>query len=124
MCFIYNTCEFLNWWPFVFKFTCFYFFLLMLFIASRFDFELSHFQLHEKWKFECAKTINRPSICKLQLIGHFVGFDTTTHIATIHDCEVLILVLMIIYTKLTLIVVLVVEHVAIIAPRLGVFGCW
>ncbi len=51
-----------------------------------------------------------------------MGFDTTTHIATIHDCEVLMLVLMIIYTKLTLIVVLVVEHVAIVAPRLGSLG--
>ncbi len=54
-----------------------------------------------------------------------MGFDTTTHIATIYDCEVLMLVLMIVYNKLTLIVVVVVvvEHVANVAPKLGVFGC-
>ncbi len=60
----------------------------------------------------------------MQLVGNFVGFDTTTHIATIYDCEVLMIVLMIVYNKLTLIVVVVVEHVANVAPRLGVFGCW
>jgi hypothetical protein len=51
-----------------------------------------------------------PHFKNLQLIGNFVGFDTTTHIATIYDCEGLMLVLMIIYNKLTLIVVVVVEH--------------
>lgn len=86
--------------------------------------------------FECAKTIFgfylivcthnmlmliiNPQFKNLQLIGNFVGFDTTTHIATIYDCEVLMLMLMIIYNKLTLIVV---EHVAIIAPGLGVLRC-
>ncbi len=49
-----------------------------------------------------------------------MGFDTTTHIATIYDCAVLMLVLMIIYNKLTLIVV---EHVATIAPGLVVLRC-
>jgi hypothetical protein len=35
-----------------------------------------------------------PQFKNLQLIGNFVGFDTTTHIATIYDCEVLMHVLM------------------------------
>ncbi len=48
-----------------------------------------------------------------------MGFDTTTHITIVYDCENLMVFFMII--KLTSIVV--VEPIAIVALRLGVFGC-
>ncbi len=51
-----------------------------------------------------------------------MGFDTTTHITIVYDCENLMPFLMIIYDKLTSIIV-VVEPIAIIALKLGVFGC-
>jgi hypothetical protein len=51
-----------------------------------------------------------------------VGFDTTTHITIVYDCENLMPFFMILYNKLTSIVV-VVEPIAIVALRLGVFRC-
>ncbi len=51
-----------------------------------------------------------------------MGFDTTTRITIVYDCENLMPFLMIIYNKLTSIV-LVIEPIVIVALRLGVFGC-
>jgi hypothetical protein len=52
-----------------------------------------------------------------------VGLDTTTHIATIYDHEVIMPLLMIVYNNLTPNIVVIIKLVVIVALGLCVLGC-